>query len=97
MKVNVTAATLLLCGSIFTSPTRTCFQHPSLGSKQRQRSMAETEESAMEDKNNVTTNVTSDADMEADPQEDSCLKGGTRIPSFGFVLGLKSQTPTRQW
>ena len=53
MKANVTAATLLLCGSIFTSPTRTCFWHRSLGSTQKQRSMAETEESAMEDENNV--------------------------------------------
>ena len=59
--------------------------------------MVETEESAMEDENNVTTNITSDSDTEAEPQEDLCRKGGTGIPSFGFVLGLKSQTPTRQW
>ena len=50
----------------------------------------------MEDENNVTSNVTSDADTEAEPQEDLCRTGGTRIPSFGFGLGLKSQTPTRQ-
>ena len=58
--------------------------------------MAEMEESAMENKNNVTSNVTSDADTEAEPQEDLCRKGATGIPSFGFVLGFKSQTPTRQ-
>ena len=54
------------------------------------------EESAMEDENNVMSNVTSDADTEAEPQEDLCRKGGTGIPWFGFGLGLKSQTPTRQ-
>ena len=31
--------------------------------------MAEMEESAMEDENNMTSNVTSDADTEAEPQE----------------------------
>ena len=51
--------------------------------------MAETEESAMEDENNITSNVTSDADTVAEPQEDLCRKGGTGIPSFG-------PTPTRQ-
>ena len=50
-EANVTAATLLLSGSIFTSPTRTLLWHWSPGSKQRQSSMAETEETAMEDKN----------------------------------------------
>ena len=38
----------------------------------------------MEDENNLTSNVTSDAGTEAEPQEDLCQKGGTRIPSFGF-------------
>ena len=56
--------------------------------------MAETEESAVEDENNLTSNVTSDVATEAEPQQDLCRKGGTGIPSFGF--GLKSQTPTRQ-
>ena len=42
-------------------------KHRSLGSKQRQSSMAEMEESTMEDKNNVTSNLTSDADTEAEP------------------------------
>ena len=69
MKSNVTAATLLLCGSIFTSPARTRLLHQSLGSEQKQSSMAEMEESAMEDENNVTSNVTSYADTEAVPQE----------------------------
>ena len=56
--------------------------------------MAETEESAMEDKTVRTSNVTSDADTEAEPQDDLRWKVGTGIPSFDF--GLKSQTPTRQ-
>ena len=58
--------------------------------------MAEMEESIMEDKNNITSSVTSDADTEAEHQMIWCLKGVTGIPSFGFGLGLKSQTPTRQ-
>ena len=72
MKANVTAAMLLLCGSIFTSPARTRFRHRSLRSKRRQSSMVEMEETTMEDENNVTSNVTSDADTEAEPQEDLC-------------------------
>ena len=40
--------------------------------------MAETEERAMEDENNVSSNVTSDADTEAEPQEDLVLKRGNR-------------------
>ena len=63
MKANVTAATRQLCGSIFTSPART------LGSKQRESSMTETEESAMKDENSFTSNFTSDADTEAEPIE----------------------------
>ena len=58
MNTNVTAATLLLSGSIFTSPGRTHLQHWSLEGKQRQSSMVEMQESAMEDENNVTSNVT---------------------------------------
>ena len=85
MKANETAAAALWW---------TRLRHRSLGSKQRQSSMAETEESTTEDKNNFTTNGMSDGDTEAEPQEDLCQKGGTRIPSF--VFGLKSQTPTRQ-
>ena len=50
--------------------------------------MAEMEESAIEDENNITSNVTSDAHTEAEPQEDLCRKGGTRIPSFGFGLKI---------
>ena len=65
MKVNVTAA--MLCGSIFMSPARTRFRHRSLRSQQRQSSMGETEVSAMEGENNVTSNVTSDGDTEAEP------------------------------
>ena len=34
--------------------------------------MVEMEETTMEDENNVTSNVTSDADTEAEPQEDLC-------------------------
>ena len=85
MKANETAAAALWW---------TRLRHRSLGSKQRQSSMAETEESTMEDENNVTTTVTSDTESEADNQEYLCRKGGTGIPSFGF--GLKSQTPTGQ-
>ena len=94
MKANVTAATLLLCGGTFTSPARTCLQHRSLRSKQRQSSMAETKESAMEDENNMNSNITSDVDTDTEPQKIWCRKGRTGIPSFGF--GLRSQTPTRQ-
>ena len=54
--------------------------------------MAETEESAMEDEN-YSSSFISDADEE--PKKPR-RKGGTRIPLFGFGLGLKSQTPTRQ-
>ena len=71
------------------SPARNRLRHQSLESKHRQSSMAEMEESTMEDKNNITSNVISDADTEAGG------KGGTKIPSFGF--GLKSQAPTRLW
>ena len=53
----------------------------------RQSSMAEMEESTMEHKNNITSNVTSDADTEAELQEHLCRKWGTGIPSFG--VGLK--------
>ena len=98
MKENVPAATLLLCGSIFTSPARTRLWHRSLGSKQRQSSMVETEESAMDDENhitsNITSNITSDTNTEAEAQENLCQKGGTGIQLFGF--GLESQTLTRQ-
>ena len=80
MEANVTAATLLLCGSIFKSHAETRLRHWSLGSKQRQSSMAETEDSAMQDENNITSSVTSDTDGEAEPQKIWCRKGGTRIP-----------------
>ena len=80
MEANVTAATLLLCGSIFKSHAETRLRHWSLRSKQRHSSMAETEESAMQDENNITSSVTSDTDREAEPQKIWCRKGGTRIP-----------------
>ena len=56
--------------------------------------MAETKESAMEDENNMNSNITSDVDTDTEPQKIWCRKGRTGIPSFGF--GLRSQTPTRQ-
>ena len=74
MKVNIIAATLLLYGSVSMSPTRTRLQHWSLGSKQRQSSMAETE-IAMEDKNNVTSNITLDGDTDAEPQKILLISG----------------------
>ena len=51
--------------------------------------MAETEGSAMEDETNFTTNVTSAADTEGEPEEDLCRTGGTGIPSLAFVWVLK--------
>ena len=60
--------------------------------------MAETEESEMKNENNVSSNVTY-TDTEAEPQEDLVPKRGNLFffHRFGFGLGLKSQTPTRQW
>ena len=52
--------------------------------------MAETEESAMEDKNNITSHVTSGTDTEAELQEAE-PKRGTGIPLFGFGLGLMTK------
>ncbi len=89
MKANVTAATLLLCGSIFTSPARTRLRHWSLGSKQRQSSMAEAEESAMESENNVTSNVSSDSDTETEPQEELVPKRGNRSSIVWLWFGFK--------
>ncbi len=89
MKANVTAATLLLCGSIFTSPARTRLRHWSLGSKQRQSSMAEAEESAMESENNVTSNVSSDSDTETEPQEELVPKRGNWNSIVWLWFGFK--------
>ena len=46
----------------------------------------------MEDENNVTSNITS----EAEPQEDLVPKMGNRNSTIWLWFGLKSQTPTRQ-
>ena len=56
--------------------------------------MVETEERAMEDENNVTSNVTSVADTEAEPQEDLVLKRGSRnsIVWFWFKKSDTVQT-----
>ena len=88
MKANVTAETLLLCCCIFTSPARSRLRHRSLGSKQRQSSMAETEESATEDENNITSKVTSDTDTEAEPQEAE-PKRGNRNSIVWLWFGIK--------
>ena len=47
--------------------------------------MAETEESAMEDENNITRNVTSDADTEAEPQEILAEKGEPEFHRLALV------------
>ena len=46
--------------------------------------MAEMEESAMEDENNVTSNVTSDAGTEAEPQEDLVPKRGLKMEKISY-------------
>ena len=53
--------------------------------------MTETEESAMEDKNNVTSNVTSDTDTEAEPWEDLVPKRGNHN-SIVWLWFKKSDT-----
>ena len=94
---EVTAATLLLCGCIFTSPARTRLWHRSLGSKQTKSSMAEKEESAMEEETNITSNVTSDMDTEAEPQEAE-LKIGNWISIVWLWFGIKnSDTSQTTW
>ena len=47
--------------------------------------MTETEESAMEDKNNITSNITSHADTDAEPQEDLCQKGEPEFHRLALV------------
>ena len=56
--------------------------------------MAETEESAMEDENNLTGNVIADTDTEAAPQEHLVLKRGNSIIWlwFGFKKSDTDQT-----
>ena len=55
--------------------------------------MAETEESAMEDENNMTSDITSDADTEAEPQESELR--GNRNSIVWLWVGFK-KSPTRQ-
>ena len=57
--------------------------------------MMETEESAMEDENNITSNVTLDADTEAEPQEVEQRRGNRNSIVwlwFGFKKSDTDQT-----
>ena len=67
------------------------------GSKQRQSSMAETEESAMEDENNMTSNITSDADTEAEPQEAEPKRGNRNSIIWLWFGFKKSDTDQTTW
>ena len=51
--------------------------------------MAETEESAMKDENNLTSNVIADTDTEAAPQEHLVLKRGNRNSIIWLWFGFK--------